>query len=135
MEPQMLEKIISTLANKNDEIQNFSDTLSHTLKGVQANSSNVIAELDEEFDGLYSILDEMKESMTNSIKQEQAHKSQELQNQLSQCSNALENSEELLEFAARSLDIKDPEEFSKVENHIKSKTQLLVFSATLIFIW
>lgn len=39
----------------------------------------MIAELDEEFDGLYSILDEMKESMTNSIKQEQAHKTQELQ--------------------------------------------------------
>ncbi|KYO35106.1 FSD1-like protein isoform B [Alligator mississippiensis] len=113
---EALQRIISTLANKNDEIQNFIDTLNHTLKGVQANSSNVIAELDEEFDGLYSILDEMKESMTNSIKQEQAHKTQELQNQLSQCSNALENSEELLEYAARSLDIKDPEEFSKSHN-------------------
>uniref|UniRef100_A0A670KFA0 Fibronectin type III and SPRY domain containing 1 like n=1 Tax=Podarcis muralis TaxID=64176 RepID=A0A670KFA0_PODMU len=95
-----LQRIISTLAHKNDEIQNFIETLNHTLKGVQANSSNVIAELDEEFDGLYAILDEMKESMSTSIKQEQAHKTQELQNQLSQCSNALENSEELLEFAA-----------------------------------
>ncbi|KAG6928956.1 fibronectin type III and SPRY domain containing 1 like, partial [Chelydra serpentina] len=121
---EALQRIISTLANKNDEIQNFSDTLSHTLKGVQANSSNVIAELDEEFDGLYSILDEMKESMTNSIKQEQAHKSQELQNQLSQCSNALENSEELLEFAARSLDIKDPEEFSKAARQIKDRVTM-----------
>uniref|UniRef100_A0A8C0GYH5 Fibronectin type III and SPRY domain containing 1 like n=1 Tax=Chelonoidis abingdonii TaxID=106734 RepID=A0A8C0GYH5_CHEAB len=119
-----LERIISTLANKNEEIQNFIDTLNHTLKGVQANSSNVIAELDEEFDGLYAILDEMKESMTNSIKQEQAHKSQELQNQLSQCSNALENSEELLEFAARSLDIKDPEEFSKAARQIKDRVTM-----------
>uniref|UniRef100_A0A8C4XWD0 Fibronectin type III and SPRY domain containing 1 like n=1 Tax=Gopherus evgoodei TaxID=1825980 RepID=A0A8C4XWD0_9SAUR len=106
------------------EIQNFIDTLNHTLKGVQANSSNVIAELDEEFDGLYAILDEMKESMTSSIKQEQAHKSQELQNQLSQCSNALENSEELLEFAARSLDIKDPEEFSKAARQIKDRVTM-----------
>ncbi|TFK01760.1 14-3-3 protein epsilon [Platysternon megacephalum] len=66
----------------------------------------------------------MKESMTNSIKQEQAHKSQELQNQLSQCSNALENSEELLEFAARSLDIKDPEEFSKAARQIKDRVTM-----------
>ncbi|XP_014375089.1 FSD1-like protein isoform X2 [Alligator sinensis] len=121
---EALQRIISTLANKNDEIQNFIDTLNHTLKGVQANSSNVIAELDEEFDGLYSILDEMKESMTNSIKQEQAHKTQELQNQLSQCSNALENSEELLEYAARSLDVKDPEEFSKAARQIKDRVTM-----------
>uniref|UniRef100_A0A2K5QGL5 Fibronectin type III and SPRY domain containing 1 like n=1 Tax=Cebus imitator TaxID=2715852 RepID=A0A2K5QGL5_CEBIM len=108
-----LQRIISTLANKNDEIQNFIDTLNHTLKGVQANSSNILSELDEEFDSLYSILDEVKEGMINSIKQEQTRKSQELQSQISQCNNALENSEELLEFATRSLDIKEPEEFSK----------------------
>ncbi|XP_053228093.1 FSD1-like protein isoform X1 [Podarcis muralis] len=121
---EALQRIISTLAHKNDEIQNFIETLNHTLKGVQANSSNVIAELDEEFDGLYAILDEMKESMSTSIKQEQAHKTQELQNQLSQCSNALENSEELLEFAARSLDIKDPEEFSKAARQIKDRVTM-----------
>ncbi|XP_023982187.1 FSD1-like protein isoform X5 [Physeter macrocephalus] len=113
---EALQRIISTLANKNDEIQNFIDTLNQTLKGVQENSSNILSELDEEFDSLYSILDEVKESMINSIKQEQARKSQELQSQLSQCNNALENSEELLEFAARSLDIKEPEEFSKSDN-------------------
>lgn len=39
-----------------------------------------------------------------------------LQDQLSQCSNALESSEELLELAAQSLDIKDPVEFLKVED-------------------
>uniref|UniRef100_A0ABI7WSW5 B-box C-terminal domain-containing protein n=1 Tax=Felis catus TaxID=9685 RepID=A0ABI7WSW5_FELCA len=111
---EALQRIISTLANKNDEIQNFIDTLNQTLKGVQENSSNILSELDEEFDSLYSILDEVKESMINSIKQEQARKSQELQSQLSQCNNALENSEELLEFATRSLDLKEPEEFSKV---------------------
>uniref|UniRef100_A0A2K5LG01 Fibronectin type III and SPRY domain containing 1 like n=2 Tax=Cercopithecinae TaxID=9528 RepID=A0A2K5LG01_CERAT len=111
--PEALQRIISTLANKNDEIQNFIDTLNHTLKGVQENSSNILSELDEEFDSLYSILDEVKESMINCIKQEQARKSQELQSQISQCNNALENSEELLEFATRSLDIKEPEEFSK----------------------
>lgn len=45
----------------------------------QENSSNILSELDEEFDSLYSILDEVKESMVNTIKQEQARKSQELQ--------------------------------------------------------
>ncbi|XP_023389256.1 FSD1-like protein isoform X4 [Pteropus alecto] len=76
---EALQRIISTLANKNDEIQNFIDTLNQTLKGVQENSSNILTELDEEFDSLYSILDEVKESMINSIKQEQARKLQELQ--------------------------------------------------------
>ncbi|XP_016279765.1 FSD1-like protein isoform X8 [Monodelphis domestica] len=121
---EALQRIITTLASKNDEIQNFIDTLNHTLKGVQANSSSILLELDEEFDGLYSILDEMKESMTNTIKQEQARKSQELQSQLSQCNNALENSEELLEFASRSLDIKEPEEFSKAARQIKDRVTM-----------
>ncbi|XP_078229926.1 FSD1-like protein isoform X13 [Callithrix jacchus] len=121
---EALQRIISTLANKNDEIQNFIDTLNHTLKGVQENSSNILSELDEEFDSLYSILDEVKESMINSIKQEQARKSQELQSQISQCNNALENSEELLEFATRSLDIKEPEEFSKAARQIKDRVTM-----------
>ncbi|XP_032096149.1 FSD1-like protein isoform X8 [Sapajus apella] len=121
---EALQRIISTLANKNDEIQNFIDTLNHTLKGVQANSSNILSELDEEFDSLYSILDEVKEGMINSIKQEQTRKSQELQSQISQCNNALENSEELLEFATRSLDIKEPEEFSKAARQIKDRVTM-----------
>ncbi|XP_054666232.1 FSD1-like protein isoform X1 [Grus americana] len=113
---ETLQRIVSTLAIKNDEIHNFIDMLNHTIKNVQVNSSNAISELDEEFDGLYSILDEMKGSMANTIQQEEARKIQALQDQLSQCSNALESSEELLELAAQSLDIKDPVEFLKVED-------------------
>ena len=45
----------------------------------QEHASNILSELDEEFDSLYSILEEVQESMINSIKQEQARKSQELQ--------------------------------------------------------
>ncbi|XP_062456181.1 FSD1-like protein isoform X1 [Rhea pennata] len=121
---ETLQRIVSTLANKNDEIQNFIDMLNHTIKNVQTNSSNIISELDEEFDGLYSILDEMKGSMTNTIQQEEARKIQALQNQLSQCSNALESSEELLELAAQSLDIKDPVEFSKAARQIKDRVTM-----------
>ncbi|XP_074994461.1 FSD1-like protein isoform X3 [Calonectris borealis] len=118
---ETLQRIVSTLANKNDEIHNFIDMLNHTIKNVQVNSSNAISELDEEFDGLYSILDEMKGSMANTIQQEEARKIQALQDQLSQCSNALESSEELLELAAQSLDIKDSAEFLKAARQIKDR--------------
>ncbi|XP_052633510.1 FSD1-like protein isoform X1 [Harpia harpyja] len=121
---ETLQRIVSTLANKNDEIHNFIDMLNHTIKNVQVNSSNVISELDKEFDGLYSILHEMKGSMANTIQQEEAHKIQALQDQLSQCSNALESSEELLELAAQSLDIKDPVEFLQAARQIKDRVTM-----------
>ncbi|NXJ56808.1 FSD1L protein, partial [Spizaetus tyrannus] len=121
---ETLRRIVSTLANKNDEIHNFIDMLNHTIKNVQVNSSNVISELDEEFDGLYSVLDEMKGSMANAIQQEEARKIQALQDQLSQCSNALESSEELLELAAQSLDIKDPVEFLQAARQIKDRVTM-----------
>ncbi|XP_069043461.1 FSD1-like protein isoform X3 [Lepisosteus oculatus] len=121
---EALQRIITTLANKNEELHNFIDTVSHTLKGVQNNSSKVISDLEEEFDSLYSVLDEMKESMTNTIKQEQARKTQELQNQLTQSTSALESSEELLEFANTALDIKDSEEFAKAAKQIKDRVTM-----------
>ncbi|NXR18342.1 FSD1L protein, partial [Cinclus mexicanus] len=113
---ETLQRIVSTLVNKNDEIHNFIDMLNHTITNVQVNSSNAISELDEEFDGLYSILHEMKGSMANTIQQEEARKIQALKDQLSQCSRALESSEELLELAVQSLDIKNPMEQLEVEN-------------------
>ncbi|NXS53446.1 FSD1L protein, partial [Brachypteracias leptosomus] len=128
---ETLQRIVSTLANKNDEIHNFIDMLNHTIKSVQVNSSNAISELDEEFDGLYSILDEMKGSMASTIQQEEARKIQALQDQLSQCSNALESSEELLELAAQSLDIKDPAEFLKVEKLEQIVTMASAFRISL----
>ncbi|XP_042722242.1 FSD1-like protein isoform X1 [Lagopus leucura] len=121
---ETLQRIISTLANKNDEIHNFIGMLNQTIQNVQINSSNVISELDDEFDALYSVLDEMKGSMASTIQQEQARKIQALQNQLSQCSSALESSEELLELAAQSLDIKDPVKFSEAARQIKDRVTM-----------
>uniref|UniRef100_A0A4W3HN02 Fibronectin type III and SPRY domain containing 1 like n=1 Tax=Callorhinchus milii TaxID=7868 RepID=A0A4W3HN02_CALMI len=97
MDPQReaLQRIITTLANKDDEIQNFIETLNHTLKNVQANSIQVMVDLEEEFNTIQATVDEMKESMMNKIKQEQGYKTQELQNQLTMCTNALESSEEV----------------------------------------
>jgi len=39
----------------------------------------VVSDLEEEFDTLYAVLEEMKERMTNTIKQETVRKSHELQ--------------------------------------------------------
>ncbi|NXL78186.1 FSD1L protein, partial [Leptocoma aspasia] len=111
-----LQRIVSTLMSKNGEIHHFIEMLNHTIANVQVNSSNAISELDEEFDGLYSVLHEMKGSMANTIQQEEARKIQALQDQVNQCSRALESSEELLELAVQSLDIKNPEELLEVEN-------------------
>ncbi|XP_076867465.1 FSD1-like protein isoform X3 [Brachyhypopomus gauderio] len=121
---EALQRIITTLANKNEELHNFIETLSHLLSGVQVNSSKVVSDLEEEFDMLFSMLEEAKESMTNTIKQEQARKSQELQNQMVQSTNALESSEELLEFATHALDIKDHEEFAKAARQIKDRVTM-----------
>ncbi|XP_030641141.1 FSD1-like protein [Chanos chanos] len=122
--PEALQRIITTLANKNEELHTFIDTLTHSLSGVKENSTQVVSDLEEEFDTLYSILDEMKESMTNAIKQEQAKKSHELQNQLSQSTSALESAEELLEFANNALHIQNEEEFSKAAKQIKDRVTM-----------
>ncbi|XP_062844597.1 FSD1-like protein isoform X3 [Trichomycterus rosablanca] len=115
---EALQRIITTLANKNEELHNFIETLSHLLAGVQINSNQVMSDLDEEFDTLFSILEETKQSMTNTIKQEQAKKSQELQNQLTQSTNALESAEELLEFAQHALEIKDEEAAKQIKDRV-----------------
>ncbi|KAJ8402078.1 hypothetical protein AAFF_G00373130 [Aldrovandia affinis] len=121
---EALQRIITTLASKNEELHSFIDTLSHSLSGLQINSTQVVSDLEEEFDTLFSVLDEMKESMANTIKQEQARKSHELQNQLTQSTNALESSEELLEFANNALDIKEEEEFAKAAKQIKDRVTM-----------
>ena len=112
---EALQRIITTLANKNEELHNFMETVNHSLAGLQVgndpltlysiteiahnsasrdwkhskpstfllvwqvNSNQVVSDLEEEFDTLFAMLDEMKESMTNTIKQEAARKSHELQ--------------------------------------------------------
>ncbi|XP_067886400.1 FSD1-like protein isoform X1 [Heterodontus francisci] len=121
---EALQRIITTLANKDDEIQNFIETLNHTLKNVQVNTTKVMFDLDEEFGALQATLDEMKASMVNKIKQEQAYKSQELQNQLTICNNALEGSEELLEYANRTLSTDDSEAFTKAAKQIKDRVTM-----------
>ncbi|XP_052380710.1 FSD1-like protein isoform X2 [Oncorhynchus keta] len=121
---EALQRIITTLANKNEDVHNFMETLSHSLAGVQVNSTQVVSDLEEEFDRLFTILVEMKESMINTIKQEGAKKTQEIQNQLTQSSDALESAEELLEFANNALDVQDEDEFTKAAKQIKDRVTM-----------
>ncbi|XP_031681892.1 FSD1-like protein isoform X3 [Oncorhynchus kisutch] len=121
---EALQRIITTLANKNEELHNFMETLSHSLAGVQVNSPQAVSDLEEEFDRLFTILVEMKESMINTIKQEGAKKTQELQHQLTQSGSALKSAVELLEFANNALDIKDEDEFTKAAKQIKDRVTM-----------
>uniref|UniRef100_A0AAY4CUY7 Fibronectin type III and SPRY domain-containing protein 1 n=1 Tax=Denticeps clupeoides TaxID=299321 RepID=A0AAY4CUY7_9TELE len=100
---ESLHKITTTLALKNEEIQNFICCLKQSLQNLEANSTRVQEDLDSEFSSLHSVLDELKEGMLTRMKQERASRTYELQNQLSACTKALESSEELLELANQTL--------------------------------
>uniref|UniRef100_A0A3B3R0I2 Fibronectin type III and SPRY domain containing 1 like n=1 Tax=Paramormyrops kingsleyae TaxID=1676925 RepID=A0A3B3R0I2_9TELE len=111
---EALHRIITTLAKRKEELHTFIETLRYSLTSLQSNTSQVLSDLEEEFDTLFSMLYEMKDSMTGTVKQEQTRKMQELQNQLTQSSSALESSEELLAFANNAMLIRDGEDFMKV---------------------
>uniref|UniRef100_A0A8C9EYN3 FSD1L n=1 Tax=Pavo cristatus TaxID=9049 RepID=A0A8C9EYN3_PAVCR len=100
-----LRKIITTLAVKNEEIQNFIYSLKQMLQNVEDNSARVQEDLEGEFQSLYALLDELKDSMLMKIKQDRASRTYELQvsAQLAACAKALESSEELLETANQTL--------------------------------
>ncbi|KAL8177900.1 UNVERIFIED_CONTAM: Fibronectin type III and SPRY domain-containing protein 1 [Gekko kuhli] len=114
-----LRKIITTLAVKNEEIQNFIYVLKQMLQNVEANSDRVQQDLEAEFQSLYTLLDELKEGMLMKIKQDRASRTYELQNQLSACTKALESSEELLETANQTLQGAENHDFSQAAKQIK----------------
>uniref|UniRef100_A0A8C2VUU8 Fibronectin type III and SPRY domain-containing protein 1 n=1 Tax=Chinchilla lanigera TaxID=34839 RepID=A0A8C2VUU8_CHILA len=116
---EALRKIITTLAVKNEEIQSFIYSLKQMLLNVEANSTKVQEDLEEEFQSLLSVLEELKEGMLMKIKQDRASRTYELQNQLSACTRALESSEELLEMANHTLQATDSEDFLQAAKQIK----------------
>uniref|UniRef100_A0A8C2H3P6 Fibronectin type III and SPRY domain-containing protein 1 n=1 Tax=Cyprinus carpio TaxID=7962 RepID=A0A8C2H3P6_CYPCA len=107
-------KIITTLALKNEEIQNFICCLKQNLENLEANSNRVQEDLESEFSSLHAVLDELKEGMVTRIKQERASRTYELQSQLSACTKALESSEELLELANQTLCSSENDSFTQV---------------------
>ncbi|KAM6219294.1 fibronectin type III and SPRY domain-containing protein 1 isoform 4-T4 [Rhynchocyon petersi] len=116
---EALRKIITTLAVKNEEIQNFIYSLKQMLLNVEANSVKVQEDLEAEFQSLFAPLEELKESMLMKIKQDRASRTYELQNQLAACTRALESSEELLETANQTLQATDSEDFPQAAKQIK----------------
>ncbi|KAM4707255.1 fibronectin type III and SPRY domain-containing protein 1 [Discoglossus pictus] len=119
-----LRKIITTLALKNEEIQNFIYSLKQMLQNVEENSSRVQGELEGEFQSMYSLLDELKEGMMMKIKQDRASRTYELQNQLTACSKALESSEELLETANQTLAACETDGFNQAAKQIKDSVTM-----------
>uniref|UniRef100_A0A674KCD3 Fibronectin type III and SPRY domain-containing protein 1 n=1 Tax=Terrapene triunguis TaxID=2587831 RepID=A0A674KCD3_9SAUR len=123
-EGDALRKIITTLAVKNEEIQNFIYGLKQMLQNVEANSTKVQEDLEGEFQSLYSLLDELKEGMLMKIKQDRASRTYELQNQLAACTKALESSEERLETANQTLEGAENHDFNQAAKQIKDSVTM-----------
>ncbi|XP_064325595.1 fibronectin type III and SPRY domain-containing protein 1 isoform X2 [Phalacrocorax carbo] len=113
---EALRKIITTLAVKNEEIQNFIYSLKQMMQNVEANSSRAQEDLEGEFQSLYALLDELKDEMLMKIKQDRASRTYELQAQLAACAKALESSEELLEAANQALETANHHDFPQCDD-------------------
>ncbi|XP_071767133.1 FSD1-like protein [Centroberyx gerrardi] len=127
---EALRRIVATLANKNEELQNFLDTVDHTLSDLQVRMSNqeeswrVMSELEAELERLSSALEEKGAELRGAIREEQCRKEAELQKQLSEGKSALESSEELLEYANEALRIDKEDEFVKAARKIKERVTM-----------
>ncbi|XP_074546489.1 FSD1-like protein isoform X2 [Halichoeres trimaculatus] len=115
-------RIISTLSNKNEELQNFLGTVDNSLTGLQEESCKVLSELERELEQLSSALDEKGVELRSIIKQE--HQRKEAQLQLSEGKSALLSCEELLQFANQTLTISDEDEFLKAAKQIKERVTM-----------
>ncbi|XP_026882062.2 fibronectin type III and SPRY domain-containing protein 1 isoform X2 [Electrophorus electricus] len=121
---ESLRKIVTTLALKNEEIQNFICCLKQSLQNLEANSVRVQEDLESEFSSLHAVLEELKDGMVTRIKQERASRTYELQNQLSACAKALESSEELLELANQTLCSSETDGFTQAAKDIKDSVTM-----------
>ncbi|XP_042650950.1 fibronectin type III and SPRY domain-containing protein 1 isoform X2 [Tyto alba] len=113
---EAMRKIITTLAMKNEEIQNFIYSLKQMMQNVEDNSLRVREDLESEFQSLYALLDELKDEMLTKIKQERASRTYELQTQVAACAKALESSEELLEAANQALGTANDHDFLQCDD-------------------
>ncbi|XP_049460798.1 FSD1-like protein [Epinephelus fuscoguttatus] len=121
---EALSRIIGTLTNKNEELQNFLETLDNTRTGLQEESRKVMSELETELEKLSSALEERGAWLRSVIEEEKQRKDAELQKQLSAGTFALQSCEELLEFANQTLTITSEEEFLKAAKQIKERVTM-----------
>ncbi|XP_042337052.1 FSD1-like protein, partial [Plectropomus leopardus] len=117
-------RIISTLANKNEELQNLLETVDATLTGLQEESCKVMSELEAELEKLCSALEERGVWLRDVIREETQRKETELQKQLSEGKFALQSCGELLDFANQTLTITNEEEFLKAAKQIKERVTM-----------
>ncbi|XP_075993468.1 FSD1-like protein isoform X1 [Genypterus blacodes] len=121
---EALQRIITTLANKNEELQNFLETVDLTLTGLQAESCRVMSDLEAEIEQLRSTLEEKGAELCTAIKEEQQRKEAELQSQLMEGKMALSSCLELLEFSNQTLKITNEEEFLQAAKQIKERVTM-----------
>ncbi|XP_068190657.1 FSD1-like protein [Antennarius striatus] len=121
---EALRRIICTLSNKNEELQNLLETVNNTLTGVQEESCKVMSELEVELQLLHSTLEEKGAELRGIIKEEKQRKEAELQKQLSDVNSSLLSCDELLEFANQTLTITNEEEFLKAAKQIKERVTM-----------
>ncbi|XP_035464117.1 FSD1-like protein isoform X1 [Scophthalmus maximus] len=121
---EALRRIISTLANKNKELQDFLETVDHTLTGLQEESCKVMSDLEMELDQLSSALNDKGEELRNIITEERCRKEAELQKQRLDGHVALRSCDELLDFAHQTLIIDKEEEFLKAAKQIKERVTM-----------
>nr|XP_040053358.1 LOW QUALITY PROTEIN: FSD1-like protein [Gasterosteus aculeatus aculeatus] len=117
-------RIISTLANKNEELQSFLEAVDNTLTGLQEESLKVTTELEAELEHLSSTLEETGAALRDAIKEEKQRKEAGLQKQMAEGGAALLSCEELLEFANQTLTITNEEEFLKAAKQIKERVTM-----------
>ncbi|XP_038127941.1 FSD1-like protein isoform X2 [Cyprinodon tularosa] len=117
-------RIINTLANKNEELQNFLDSVDSTRTGLQEESCKVMSELEVELEKLSSALEERGAQLRDIIKEEKQRKEAELERQLSEGKFALLSCKELLDFANQTLTITNEEEFLTAAKQIKERVTM-----------
>uniref|UniRef100_A0A1A7XDC2 Fibronectin type III and SPRY domain containing 1-like n=1 Tax=Iconisemion striatum TaxID=60296 RepID=A0A1A7XDC2_9TELE len=121
---EALRRIISTLANKNEELHHFLESVDNTLAGLQEESCKVMSELEEELEKLNSALKERGAQLGDIINKEKQRKEAELEQQLLEGKFALLSCEELLEFANQTLSVTNEEEFFTAAKQIKDRVTM-----------
>ncbi|CAF87571.1 unnamed protein product [Tetraodon nigroviridis] len=132
---EALRRIISTLSNKNEELEHFLESVDHTLTGLQVRSEGAGPEnlIREELTYFRGIRTKQKGlELRDVIREETQRKEAELQKQLSEGTFALRSCEQLLEFAHRTLSISDEEEFLKAAKQIKERFVELLLGFLII---
>ncbi|XP_029371557.1 FSD1-like protein isoform X1 [Echeneis naucrates] len=121
---EALRRIITTLANKNEELQHFQETVENTLTALQDESRKVMSGLEVELEQLHSAVEEKGVELSQIITEEKHRKEAALQKQLSEGKYALLSCEELMEFANQTLTITSEEEFLQAAKEIKERVTM-----------